>query len=98
MITAEEDMLDKRKQGREDRNNFVWRRRRMEIQDWPGKKILRNVNLSVRAMVLSTFYHNTLMKELWGVHTFFWEICCIIVTKVTTTSGNSLSNTRYRAV
>ena len=35
MITAEQDMLDRRKQEREDRNNFVWRRIMMEKQDLP---------------------------------------------------------------
>ena len=49
----------------------------------------RGVNLSVRAMVLSTFYHNTLMKQRKTVpencdeYERRWVICCIIVTKVT---------------
>ena len=58
-------------------------------------------------MVLSTFYHNRLMKaqaqratvpENCGEYKRLWEICCIIVTKVTTTDCDSLSNTSYRAV
>ena len=65
------------------------------------------VNLSVRAMELSTFYHNTLMKaqaqrvivhENCDEYKRLWEIWCVIVTKVTTTDGDSLNNTSYRAV
>ena len=67
----------------------------------------RNVNLSVRAMVLSTFYHNTSMMaqaqrvtvpENCDEYKRLWEICCISVTKVTRTDGDSLSNTSYRVV
>ena len=58
-------------------------------------------------MVLSTFYHNTLMKaqaqrvtvpENCGEYKRLCATWCIIVTKVTTTDGDSLSNTSYRAV
>ena len=38
------------------------------------------------------------VPENCGEYKRLWEICCIIVTKVTTTDGDSLSNTSYRAV
>ena len=56
-------------------------------------------NLSVRAMVLSTFYHNTSMKAQAQRVTVpedcnrYKRLCvfwCIIVTKVPTTDGDSL--------
>ena len=49
-------------------------------------------------MALSTFYHNTLMKaqaqrvivpENGNEYKRSWEIWCVIVTKVTTTDGDS---------
>ena len=57
-------------------------------------------------MVFSTFYHNLLKKaqahhdvvpENCGKYKRLWENWSIIVTKVTTTDGDSESNTSYRA-